>query len=789
MATRTQTIVLQNNKLQYKEYSGDTSTEPVNFNFNSTTIQASAPILAATGDLTVAGNSAITQNLSVTGTSNLTGNLTVSTGSLNVIGDSNLKKLVVDGNAQVNQNLMVILDSTLNGNFTVEKDSNLKGFLTVHKDSEFKEKLTVIKDSDLKGSLSVLMTSNLGALNVNSGQPTNLTGNLMVTGASILNNTFTVQNALTTLHTLIVNNESTLNSTLTVKGRLSLDAGLGVGGIDGLTVYDGATTIKKALDVDGKATMNNMQIWGNTKNHGDLEVTVGNFNVIAGESKLHKLEVTTLSTLKGGLNVTGDSYLSGNLDVTGEAKLGTLTASSFNVDNLVVKTESNLNILKANASTLKSLEVTLASNLKGDLTVDGDSTLKGDLTVSNGGNMVVSEGQLTVSVGKTTVQALDVNGTTKISGSLEATGSASFQTLTVNQPNGATLNGAVFSLNSILDATVAAAANLNVLNANESTLKSLEVTNASKLKGTLEVNGAFTANGASTLNSTLAVTGASTLSDKLTITAGGMDVTGASTVRGDLTVIQTAHTDLRGTLNVGGTSTLGVLNGGQASLGATTLHSLEVTNASNLKGNLNVGNDLQKANSKFFGDLEIKGNFTVHGEQNIVNVTTTNMQISDKNIDMGHGNTGDNDHISLNMCYGNANKKAGLRRNKTGGFILFKECVNPDTDANPSPDTLIVDTLECFSDMNLKKNIVTIDGALDKIDGIRGVYHDWINTKQSEDRQIGVIAQEIQAVYPELVHENENGYLSVNYPKLTAVLLQSIKELKAMVLAICAKQA
>jgi hypothetical protein len=151
--------------------------------------------------------------------------------------------------------------------------------------------------------------------------------------------------------------------------------------------------------------------------------------------------------------------------------------------------------------------------------------------------------------------------------------------------------------------------------------------------------------------------------------------------------------------------------------------------------------------------------------------------------------------MSLSMAYRKngvaPTVTAGLRRKPTtGGFLLFKDCVNHD-DANETViyDSLTVDTLECFSDMNLKKNIVTIDGALDKLDGIRGVYHDWINTKQSEDRQIGVIAQEVQAVYPELVHENENGYLSVNYPKLTAVLLQSIKELKAMVLAICAKQA
>jgi len=46
---------------------------------------------------------------------------------------------------------------------------------------------------------------------------------------------------------------------------------------------------------------------------------------------------------------------------------------------------------------------------------------------------------------------------------------------------------------------------------------------------------------------------------------------------------------------------------------------------------------------------------------------------------------------------------------------------------------------------------------------------------------IGVKAQEVQAMYPELVHERDNGYLAVDYIKLTAVLLQAVKELNAKV--------
>ena len=47
--------------------------------------------------------------------------------------------------------------------------------------------------------------------------------------------------------------------------------------------------------------------------------------------------------------------------------------------------------------------------------------------------------------------------------------------------------------------------------------------------------------------------------------------------------------------------------------------------------------------------------------------------------------------------------------------------------------------------------------------------------------QIGVIAQEIEMVYPELVTTKENGYKAVNYAQMTAVLIEAIKELSAKV--------
>ena len=85
------------------------------------------------------------------------------------------------------------------------------------------------------------------------------------------------------------------------------------------------------------------------------------------------------------------------------------------------------------------------------------------------------------------------------------------------------------------------------------------------------------------------------------------------------------------------------------------------------------------------------------------------------------------------------------------------------------------------SDKRLKTNILPIESALDKIDKLGGYTFDWIPTEEvhsNEGADIGVIAQEIEEQFPELVTTRENGYKAVKYDKLVAVLLQGIKELR-----------
>ena len=89
------------------------------------------------------------------------------------------------------------------------------------------------------------------------------------------------------------------------------------------------------------------------------------------------------------------------------------------------------------------------------------------------------------------------------------------------------------------------------------------------------------------------------------------------------------------------------------------------------------------------------------------------------------------------------------------------------------------------SDERLKENITPIENAVDKINQMGGYNYDWkegfetIHSHKGHD--LGVIAQEVQSILPEVVTERETGYLAVDYVKLVPVLIEAIKELSAKI--------
>ncbi len=88
------------------------------------------------------------------------------------------------------------------------------------------------------------------------------------------------------------------------------------------------------------------------------------------------------------------------------------------------------------------------------------------------------------------------------------------------------------------------------------------------------------------------------------------------------------------------------------------------------------------------------------------------------------------------------------------------------------------------SDKNLKENISNIENAVDKVSKINGVYYNWTfeaqekNSHFGKEKEIGVIAQDVEEVLPEIVATRDDGTKAVKYERLCALLIESVKELK-----------
>jgi len=90
-------------------------------------------------------------------------------------------------------------------------------------------------------------------------------------------------------------------------------------------------------------------------------------------------------------------------------------------------------------------------------------------------------------------------------------------------------------------------------------------------------------------------------------------------------------------------------------------------------------------------------------------------------------------------------------------------------------------TVALTSDKRWKKDIHPLENSIQKLKQINGVSYLWDRENFPEklfndQKQIGVIAQDVQKVYPELILKDTQGFLSVNYPALIAPLIEAFKE-------------
>ncbi len=95
-------------------------------------------------------------------------------------------------------------------------------------------------------------------------------------------------------------------------------------------------------------------------------------------------------------------------------------------------------------------------------------------------------------------------------------------------------------------------------------------------------------------------------------------------------------------------------------------------------------------------------------------------------------------------------------------------------------DLVLMDgfALNVLSDRRLKYGIKNLDSAINKINDMRPVVFRW---RKNGRKEIGLIAQELKHLYPDLVFQTESSHLAIKYPQLAAVLIKGLQELSEKV--------
>jgi hypothetical protein len=102
---------------------------------------------------------------------------------------------------------------------------------------------------------------------------------------------------------------------------------------------------------------------------------------------------------------------------------------------------------------------------------------------------------------------------------------------------------------------------------------------------------------------------------------------------------------------------------------------------------------------------------------------------------------------------------------------------------NPNSDIIYAGDFYVTSDDRLKDRIGNVTNALAAVNSLNGFKFTWnekateLRSYTSEQTQVGVSAQEVEAILPEAVHTDADGYKTVSYDSIVPLLIEAIKEL------------
>ena len=541
-----------------------------------------------------------------------------------------------------------------------------------------------------------------------------------------------------------------------------------------------ATTINIGAVTGTTYIKNNFNVAGNTVNAGTMEVD-GNFQVgTTSGGKAFTVNANTGNVvIQGSLTTYGTNYQIGSVSSI-SGPLTTVHSGTFNSNdgndigvlfNYYDTTQKNgffgfqnstQNLVYYLAATNTSgvfggtfgniQGLSLISSSNGAIQANGSAGITTNQTSFNlvnstATNISFAGAATTLAIGNTTTAGQTVNMFTSANG-----------TSTYNFATGPIGNGNTNSINIGTGGSLGSTTNIT-LNTGYAGVTSVLGTLTA---GTIGGAGSTTNFGVNTGNTTLNIYGNGT--------------SGTATLTTNVTTgTINLFTSVTGTINIGGSGNTLALNSSTISTNVTS-GTLAVFN-SGLTGTLNLAG---AANTINIG---------AGGAGSLVNIsgTTTASTATATPLVLNLGSTysssaGANPKLKL-WTDGSQSMGIGVSNNQmdfigTSGVYQYgfwtagTKTFAIDTSGNGT----FAGTMTSNSDASLKTNVVTIVSALDKVDALRGVMFDRISTGK---REMGVIAQEVEAVIPELVFTDANGVKSVAYANTVALLIEAIKELKS----------
>ena len=391
------------------------------------------------------------------------------------------------------------------------------------------------------------------------------------------------------------------------------------------------------------------------------------------------------------------------------------------------------------------------ANVSGSLNVSGSARFFGDLTV---------DGTINAAISGTSTNALSLN----------TTGSARFATTGSNTFNAnQTISGSI----------IPAVTNTYDLGDPTHWWKDIYVSTGSifiggikaistNSDGTIQVGAQVVQTSASLAAVGLPVPPTGSAGSSQSTLVGSQNITGSQSITGSMSV--SGSMVVTGSLFINGTSYTAATSGTSGSSGSSGSNGSSGTSGSS-GSNGSSGSSGSNGSSGTSGSSGSNGSSGTSGTTTITNASADRVMTSEGGVTL--------------------NGEANLTFNGTTLYVAGALGVGTSTPTTTGLIRATNDVIAFYgSDERLKENITPIENSLDILKQINGYYFDWKEmpgVHENEGHDIGVIAQEIDAVLPEIVTTRDNGYMAVKYEKLVALLIQTNKEILNRVEALEAK--